>query len=309
MTTKLTIESLYEALYGPLSLAWVAGRQAASKEVSRDRSKAERPNLVGHFNPVSPNRIQLIGTTEYAVLHGDTPHDYFARTQSCDIVIYSDDLEPPAAAVELAEQASIALFKSPRPASELIAELRYYLARRLAPSKVEHGVFLCVLGGGVLITGAPGTGKSEVALELISRGHSLVADDAPIFTRISPTVIQGTCPEMLENFLEVRGLGILNVQQMYGDAATRSKMTLHLIVHLQQCTDEDLQHFDRLDGQRRVRRILGIEVTEITIPVAPGRNLAVLVEAAARNFMLMSQGIYASADLQEKQRQFLAKGI
>ncbi len=307
MTNQLTVEALFEALNGPLSLFWAAGRNAASKQVSRDKPQSERPNLVGHFNPVSPNRIQIIGNTEFNVLHKDSSRDYFEHTDGCEIIIYSDDLEPPAQALALADSRAIALLKSPRPASELIAELRYYLARRLAPSKVEHGVFLCVLGGGVLITGDAGTGKSEVALELISRGHSLVADDAPIFTRISPTVIQGTCPEMLQNFLEVRGLGILNVQQMYGDAATRSKMTLHLIVHLQQFSDEELHSFDRLEGQRRVRRVLGVEVTEITIPVAPGRNLAVLVEAAARNFLLMSQGIYASADLQDKQRQYLAK--
>lgn len=309
MTNKLTIESLFEALNGPLSLSWVAGRQAASIEISREGHEAERPNLIGYFNPVSPNRIQIVGTTEFEALHREDNPDYFKRCEGSNIVIYSDDLEPPAECASLAETCDFALLRSPRPARELIAELRFYLARRLAPSRIEHGVFLCVLGGGVLITGDAGTGKSEVALELISRGHSLVADDAPLFTRTSSTSVQGTCPEILENFLEVRGLGILNVQQMYGDAATRSKMTLQLIVHLQQCTTEDLQDFDRLDGQRRVRRILGVEITEITIPVAPGRNLAVLVEAAARNFLLMSQGIYASADLQERQRQHLAKGI
>ncbi len=309
MMIKLSIESLFEALRGPLSLHWIAGRSSAEKEISRDGNDAERPNLVGHFNPVSPNRIQIIGKREHEALHDGSDRTHLQHPNGYNVIIYSDDLEPPASSVSLADEHDIALFKSPRPARELIAELRYYLARRLAPSRVEHGVFMSVLGGGILITGDAGTGKSEVALELISRGHSLVADDAPVFTRINPTVVQGSCPEVLENFLEVRGLGILNVQQMYGDAATRSKMTLHLIVHLQQFSPEELQEFDRLEGQRRVRRILGVEITEITIPVAPGRNLAVLVEAAARNFMLMSQGIYASADLQERQRQFLDKGF
>ncbi|MGB0865429.1 MAG: HPr(Ser) kinase/phosphatase [Granulosicoccaceae bacterium] len=309
MINKLTIQAFYEALHGPLALSWIAGRQTAQTEISREGQDAERPNLTGYFNPVSPNRIQIIGETEYKALHSSDSPDYFQRCEGSNIIIYSDDLEPPARCIEQANRCDFALLRSPRPARELIAELRYYLARRLAPERIEHGVFLGVLGGGVLITGDAGTGKSEVALELISRGHSLVADDAPLFTRTGPNTVQGSCPEVLENFLEVRGLGILNVQQMYGDAATRSKMTLHLIVHLKQCTTEDLQNFDRLDGQRRVRRILGVEITEITIPVAPGRNLAVLVEAAARNFLLMSQGIYASADLQERQRQFLAKGF
>jgi len=307
MTSNLSIESLFEALRGPLSLSWAAGQNAASTELSRDSNEAERPNLIGYFNPISPNRIQIIGNAEFDALHNELDGASLGQSAGSNIIIYSDDLQPPDSSLALADSNNIALFCSPRPARELIAELRYYLAKRLAPSKIEHGVFLCVLGGGVLITGDAGTGKSEVALELISRGHSLIADDATLFTRTSPTSIQGSCPEILENFLEVRGLGILNVQQMYGDAATRSKMTLHLIVHLRQFNAVELQSFDRLEGQRRVRRILGIEITEITIPVAPGRNLAVLVEAAARNFMLMSQGIYASADLTERQRQYLAK--
>lgn len=308
-SNKLTIESLFDALRGPLSLSWVAGHTAADKKLSRNAHDDERPNLVGQFNPVSPNRIQIVGKREFEALHGGTEHHYFDQANSCNIILYSDDLPPPDEVRQFAQEHRVALLTSPRPSRELIAELRYYLARRLAPSRVEHGVFLGVLGIGVLITGAAGTGKSEVALELISRGHSLIADDAPVFTRISPTAVQGRCPEILENFLEVRGLGILNVQQMYGDAATRSKMTLHVIVHLQHLSAEELEDVDRLEGQFRVRRVLGVEVTEITIPVAPGRNLAVLVEAAARNFMLMSQGVYASADLQERQRQYLAKGL
>ncbi|XP_076037906.1 HPr kinase/phosphorylase-like [Oratosquilla oratoria] len=269
MTSNLSIESLFDALHGPLSLSWAAGRSAANTELSRDGNEAERPNLIGYFNPVSPNRIQIIGIAEFEALHKGTQKPSMGQSEGSNIIIYSDDLQPPQSSLALADSNHIALFCSPRPARELIAELRYYLAKRLAPSKIEHGVFLGVLGSGVLITGDAGTGKSEVALELISRGHSLVADDATLFTRTSPTTLVGSCPEVLENFLEVRGLGILNVQQMYGDAATRSKMVLHLIVHLQQFSADELQSFDRLEGQRRVRRVLGIEITEITIPVAP----------------------------------------
>lgn len=308
MSNSLSIQSLYEALHGPLSLSWAAGHNAAAQQISRDGRDTDRPNLIGYFNPVSPNRIQIIGKTEYETLHSTRSEgNYFKHPPDSSIIIYSDDLKPPKEIEDLSNACNTALFYSPRPARELIAELRYYLAKRLAPNLTEHGVFLSVLSSGVLITGDAGMGKSEVALELISRGHSLVADDAPLFTRTSPTSIQGSCPEILENFLEVRGLGILNIQQMYGDAATLSRMTLHLIVHLQQFSAKELQNFDRLEGQRRVRRLMGVEITEITIPVAPGRNLAVLVEAAVRNFLLMSQGVYASADLQEQQRQFLAK--
>jgi HPr kinase/phosphorylase len=154
-----------------------------------------------------------------------------------------------------------------------------------------HGVLMEVYSIGVLITGESGSGKSELALELITRGHRLVADDAPEFIQIAPDVIDGNCPEMLQDLLEVRGLGILNVREMFGHTAVKPSKYLRLVVHLQPPSGNGFEDpMTRLTGDVGYREILDVRVPQITIPVAPGRNIAVLVEAAVRSHMLKSKG-------------------
>ncbi|HDN27722.1 MAG TPA: HPr(Ser) kinase/phosphatase, partial [Thioploca sp.] len=170
-----------------------------------------------------------------------------------------------------------------------------------------HGVFMDVLGMGVLIMGDSGTGKSELALELVSRGHRLIADDAPEFSKIGPQIISGASPFGMNAFLEVRGLGILNVQALFGDSAIKKDKYLRLIVQLEQMTPERLQNIDRLQGDYRVRHILGVDIQEIGLPVAPGRNLAVLLECAVRNHSLKVQGYNAADEFCELQRQAMHK--
>ena len=170
-----------------------------------------------------------------------------------------------------------------------------------------HGVFMDVLGMGVLIMGDSGTGKSELALELVSLGHRLIADDAPEFSRIASETISGSCPFGMNAFLEVRGLGILNVQALFGDSAIKKDKYLRLIVHLEQMTPERLRKIDRLQGDYRLRNVLGVDIPEIWLPVAPGRNLAVLLECAVRNHSLKIQGYNAADDFCEQQRQAMAK--
>lgn len=164
-----------------------------------------------------------------------------------------------------------------------------------------HGVFMSVFDLGVLITGDSGLGKSEVALGLVSRGQCLVADDAPRFTRVDDQTIQGHCPAVLQDFLEVRGLGILNIRALFGQASIVPVKPLAFIVHLMQSTDIDFAGTDRLHGIRRLKPILGVDIPEVTIPVAPGRSLAVLVEIAVRNEMLKRQGYNASDDFIQRQ--------
>ena len=156
------------------------------------------------------------------------------------------------------------------------------------------------MGTGVLITGDSSIGKSELALELLTRGHRLIADDATEFSRIAPDTLNGTCPEMLRDFLEVRGLGILNVRAMFGDSAIKQSRNLRLIIVLQDL--EDAVKIDRLHGSRQIRVIQDVEIPEVTLPVGPGRNLAVLLEAAVRNHILISKGYDASEAFIERQK-------
>jgi len=269
-----------------------------------------------NFN--SPNRIQLLGHAEVRLFSesadlNTTRFEYSLR-DSCELMIISDGLAPPTPIVNLAEDGDIPLFCSKLTYSELQKSLRYLLTQRLAERQIIHGVMMDVHGTGVLITGDASVGKSELALELISRGHILVADDAPEFTRIAPGTLESRCPPLLQDFLEVRGVGVLNIARMYGDAHTRLRKILRFIVHLQAVTAEEdasttrvsaLDHVagDRLSEPEAERIILGVAIPERTIPVAPGRNLAVLVEAAIRDYILRSGGYSATRDLIEKQAQ------
>ncbi len=190
----------------------------------------------------------------------------------------------------------------------VINHLRYILMEKTAGSCLIHGVFLEILGRGVLITGDSGIGKSELALELISRGHRLIADDMPEFKRIAPDIIDGTCPVLLRDFIEVRGLGILNVRSMFGDSSVKHHKYLRLVVKLVRAQDLLVDEQDRLGNNYRTRDILGVAVPEVTLPVATGRNLAVLVETAVRNHMLFANGYNSAQDFIEKQRSLMQTG-
>jgi len=190
------------------------------------------------------------------------------------------------------------LLATPTEAAEVIELLRFYLGKRMAPTTIMHGVFMDVLGLGVLITGDSGLGKSELALELISRGHGLVADDAVELSRIAPNLIEGHCPPLLQNLLEVRGLGLLDIRTIFGETSVRRKMRLKLIVELVRLNADA---FERLPVQDLTQDTLGIPIRRVMLQVAPGRNLAVLVEAAVRNTILTLRGIDTMGEFIERQ--------
>ncbi len=165
-----------------------------------------------------------------------------------------------------------------------------------------HGVFMEVIGIGVLLTGSAAVGKSELALELITRGHRLIADDAPEFTRFPDNSLRGSCPPLLSDFLEVRGLGILNIRAMFGDSAIKIRKRLNLIIHLQEMVSQELNEIDRLQGSLTSTEILGITVPKVTLPVAPGRELAILVETAARQYLQRLRGYHANEEFIARQQ-------
>jgi HPr kinase/phosphorylase len=253
--------------------------------------------------------VRLFG--ESVVL--DASRFEYSLPNTCDMIVVSDSLVPPPAIVELAEREHIALLSSPMDYSQLHSRMRHLLTQLLAEREIIHGVMMDVHGTGILITGDASVGKSELALELISRGHILVADDAPEFTRIAPGTLECQCPPLLQDFLEVRGLGVLNIALMYGDAHTRTRKILRCIVHLKpvnyDAVNKDLVDIagDRISEPSGTRLVLGVKVPERTIPVAPGRNMAVLVEAAVRDQILRAGGYSASQDLIHKQERALAR--
>lgn len=172
-------------------------------------------------------------------------------------------------------------------------------------SHIEHGVFLDIFGAGVLIKGASGVGKSEVALSLINRGHRLIADDTTEFQLTKAGEIVGCCPATLQDFLEVRGLGILNIRHLYGDVAVESHKPLHLVVNLVPAKDASMQNMDRLHGMHDVFQVLDTDIPRVSIPVAAGRSLDVLVEIAVRDQMLRNRGYVAAEELIERQQKCL----
>jgi HPr kinase/phosphorylase len=208
----------------------------------------------------------------------------------------------------LADTTHTALFASPLDSVELMWMLRPYLARALAESTTMHGVLLDVLGMGVMITGDSAVGKSELALELISRGSGLIADDVIELYRIAPETLEGRCPSLLCDFLEVRGLGVLNIRTIFGEAALRPRKNLKLIVHLEKPAGAEPQYVERLPLKPGIEEIMGVSLRKVTIPVAAGRNLAVLVEAAVRNYVLQLRGIDSTQDFIARQSQQIAKG-
>jgi HPr kinase/phosphorylase len=216
---------------------------------------------------------------------------------------------PPAPLLAEADRTGTPLFTSPLPAARVIEKLANYLAKRLADTTERHGVLMDVLGVGVLITGESGVGKSELALELISRGQGLVADDVVEISRIAATTLEGRCPPLLKDFLEVRGLGLINIRAIYGETAVRPKMKLKLIAHLEKPAKGSARDAaERLPLSELADEILGVTVRKVVIPVAAGRNLAVLLEAAVRNYILQLRGKDSAVEFLARQKQAMEDG-
>ena len=307
MSDQICVRDLYEENCKRLGLKWLAGQKGAQRCFSKRSTASGSPALVGYFNLIHANQAQVLGKTElnYIQRLGQSSLQEACKKLFEDksiVILVTDGQSPPTKFIELAEHYQLPLIQTRLSSYEVLTNLRYYFTHKLASRVIVHGVFLEVLSSGVLLTGESGTGKSELALELISRGHRLIADDAPEFARIAPDIINGTCPPLLQDFLEVRGLGVLNIRAMYGDSVIKNSKYLRLIIRLVTPQHEASTIQDRLQINQQVRNILGLDVPVVTIPVAPGRNLAVLVEAAARNHLLRLNGYNAGEDLSARQQ-------
>jgi len=294
---QVNVKRLHDDNREALALAWIAGRDAGTFV---RREPAASAALIGHLNLTHPNRIQVAGADEAGALEG-LAEPLFAAAPAA--VILADGITLPDALRERAERSATPLFTTPLAAARVIEKLARYLAKALAERTERHGVFMDVLGLGVLITGDSGVGKSELGLELISRGHGLVADDVVEISRLAADALEGRCPPVLKDFIEVRGLGLLDVRTIFGETAVRPRMRLRLIAHLDKpaaAGGRDVA--ERLPLAEQSEDILGVTVRKVVIPVAAGRNLAVLLEAAVRNYILQLRGIHSGAEFVARQK-------
>ena len=312
MAGSITARNIFDDLHDRLRLHWLHGDpDDTGYSISRD-DLTVRPAAVGFLNLIHPNKVQILGLEEIDYLDDLGPEELEATITRMFrgaplAVIVGDGLSMPKAIRRAARDQRTALMSSDLRAHELVNYLQYHVSRSLARRTSLHGVFMEVFTIGVLITGNPGSGKSELALELLNRGHRLIADDAPEFTQISPEIIDGTCPEALQDCLEVRGLGVLNVRHMFGDSAVKLNKFLRLIVHLQIPQDASVSRsVDRLRGDTSTETVLELEIPRITLPVMAGRNMAVITEAAVRDFMLKMKGFDAAAAFIERHTRLLS---
>ncbi|MGZ5202099.1 MAG: HPr(Ser) kinase/phosphatase [Telluria sp.] len=308
LQTPLTIQRLFDDNRESLQLGWFAGFPGGERLISGDAVSAA--DQVGHLNLIHPGRIQVFGHQElnyYQRLKPSTRSHVIGEliAGGPPALIIAQGLETPPDILAICDEQNIPLFSTPLPAAQVIDFLRVYLSKKLAQRVIMHGVFMDVLGVGVLITGDSGLGKSELGLELISRSHGLVADDAVEFSRIAPNMIEGRCPPLLQNLLEVRGLGLLDIKAIFGETAVRRKMRLKLIVHLVRrgAMEEEVE---RLPFHVPTQEVLGLPIRKVVIPVAAGRNIAVLLEAAVRNTILQLRGIDTLQEFTERQRQAMS---
>jgi len=307
MTEILSAESIIVNLASKIELKWVAGAEDPERPL-HEVNVNEHATLIGHLNLIHNNIIQVIGKVECDYLHNledDFRNSTLTQlfTNKTVAVILTDGLPVPDILCNFANKYSVPVLSCKAESNDVVDAARFYLHKLFSNKQTLHGVFMEVHGIGVLITGESSVGKSELALDLISRGHRLVADDAPEFTRIGPDILDGRSPSILQGFMEVRGLGVLNIREMYGDNAIKINKYLRLIIHMEKMNDENSGEFSRLRGQTKVQEILNVEIPVTVVPVAPGRNLSVIVEAAVRNHILRNNGYDASQQLIDLQQQ------
>ncbi len=271
--------------------------------VTLSSMSVERPGLQlagGFFNYFDSRRVIVLGLSEYEYLRTFTSEErkskitHLLEHGELPCIILSRDLPALPELVDTAKQFSCPIFRSPKITTDLMSDLYIYLNRLLAPSVTEHGVLMEVFGVGILLTGKSGVGKSETAMELIKRGHRLIADDNVIIKEIA-NQLYGIAPDIIRYFMELRGIGIINVKSMYGSGSVLDEKNIQLIIQLENW--QQGKEYDRIGDEMSSTSYFGISVPKLTIPVSPGRNLAIIIEVAARNFRLKSMGYDASEEL------------
>ncbi|MBP5179746.1 MAG: HPr(Ser) kinase/phosphatase [Clostridiales bacterium] len=256
--------------------------------------------LAGYYDHFGPDRLQIVGNMEYAFLDNLTSEDrkksvltLFEKQIPALIITRNHKVQPEI--LEAAEETKTPILRTGDATSELSSELVKFLKMELAPRVSMHGVLVEVNGEGILILGESGVGKSETALEIVKRGHRLIADDQVEIRKVSETTLVGKAPDVIKHLIEIRGIGIMDVKELYGVSSVKPTESVDFVINLEMW-DEN-KTYDRMGLNEETTEILGIKVPSITIPVGPGRNLAIIVEAAAINYRVKKMGFNAAQDL------------
>ena len=256
-------------------------------------------NLIGFMEHFEPMRLQVIGMVEHSFLIKMTPEERYVAfdrffSYKIPALVYTRGLTPPAELVQMAKKHNVTVLTSTHPTAGLMANLIQSLSAHLAPRVTRHGVLVEVYGEGLLLLGESGVGKSEAAVELVKRGHRLIADDAVEIKQIAPNVLVGTAPELIRHYVELRGIGVTNVAQLFGMGAIKESTNIDLIINITPWKDGEV--YDRLGLENNEEEILDVKLPSITIPVKPGRNLAVILEVAAMNNRQKKMGYNAAQE-------------
>ena len=259
--------------------------------------------LAGYFDHFEPMRLQIMGNAEMSYLGKRTAQE---RVQIFDrlfaykfpALLIARDLLPDNECLEMAKKYNVTLLRTHEPTSTIISAIITYLKAALAPRITRHGVLMEVYGEGLLLTGDSGMGKSEAAVELLKRGHRLIADDAVEIRKISGNTLVGTAPELIRNYVEMRGIGVINVAKLFGMGAVKAENEVNLVVNIVPWDAHAV--YDRLGLEEQYMELLGVKIPMITIPITPGRNLAVILEVAAMNNRQKKMGYHAAVEFTEQ---------
>lgn len=304
-----TYQELFNLCKKKFDLQWVYGQAHASETIQPTSVAAHYPTLtVGFLNIIHPERLHIIGQAELNFLN-EIGHEgrigligKLIEGKSLGLFL-CNKLELPEDMIAPLAESTLPIFSTSEAPEEVLTYVRHNLVRLLAPSCSMHGVFMDVFGMGILLSGQSGIGKSELGLELVTRGHGLVADDVVDFIQRAPDWVEGSAPALLANLLEVRGIGLLDIKTIFGETSVRRKMRLNLVAELRQFDQGELM--ERLPETELYTEVLGQQIRKMIIPVGGGRNLAVLVEAAVRSAILQLRGINTIEEFFNRQRQLM----
>ncbi|MBH0156988.1 HPr kinase/phosphorylase [Fictibacillus halophilus] len=284
-------------------LELVSGEEGIHRTIRT--SDISRPGLemAGYFTFYPGERLQLLGKTELSFISELDPETRMERltalcTDETPGIIVSRDIEVPKELLKASHKSGVPIMRSPVTTTRLSSRITNYLESRLAPTTAKHGVLVDIYGIGVLITGNSGVGKSETALELVKRGHRLVADDSVEIRQEDEDTLIGSAPELIQHLLEIRGLGIINVMTLFGAGAIRNYKKISIVMNLEAWDSKKV--YDRLGLEEETTKIIDTEIPILTIPVRPGRNLAVIIEVAAMNFRLKRMGMNAAQQFSDR---------